>query len=242
MGGGRPRAAAEAMAGGDARRVPASSASQVNLPSVSSAYPMRRAASLSSLERNGAERAWEVTLRDRVGSPGPPPGRDVLPSLYDRGSQVGANYACSGVSRSAPPSTVGPSASIVAWYAQFQCEGCGKIPLSLDARYCSACGETLNLPMIPGMGGGNGSQCEANEPRADARGKREDGSRRRGNSGGDGTPSRRGATAARSALTPARPDKSKRPPLPPGEHRPMGFAARESQCAVWLGNIKPRIP
>jgi len=132
------------------------SASQPALPSVSSLCERRRATSLSNTEQASAAARWEATLRERLGTPGQPPGRDVLPSLYDgsrRTQRPGASamVPASGQSRcSAPPSTLGPSASIVAWFAQFQCEKCQKIPMSLEARFCCSCGEPLPLPAVPG--------------------------------------------------------------------------------------------
>jgi len=142
--------------GGDGRG--AATASQPVLPSVVSSYPLRRVVSLSSRQTGDAAKAWQETLHRRVGVPGDPPGRDTLPSLYDKQRRT---IAASGVSRSAPPSTVGPSASVVAWFAQFQCQSCERIPTSLEDRFCSSCGQPLPLPQLPPGTGGGRSGCTA---------------------------------------------------------------------------------
>jgi len=140
------------------RRMPAASASHPTLPSVASAHPLRRSASLTGTAKLSAAKHWEETLRERLGTAGEPPGRDVLPSLYDPRRKAAAAQAAavarhSTCSRSVPPSSIGPSASIVAWFGQFQCESCGKIPMSLEARFCCNCGLPLPLPTLPGCTG-----------------------------------------------------------------------------------------
>lgn len=247
----------------------ATSTSQPTLPSVSSAYPLRRAPSLTSREASSAEGHWQSLLRNRLGTPGEPPGRDALPSLYD--PNRAAPRPASGLSRSVPPSSIGPSASIVAWFAQFQCETCGRIPTSLDARYCFSCGQPLPLPELPRSGAE--SACGVNRSRsakdlgevataaeaAAAQERRSDPGLRRGPQAGAParTPTRRpgggegkcceqgaGAVAANGAgrckATPARPP---RPPVGSNvdaHHPRLHWKDRESQCAVWLGNIRPR--
>lgn len=228
------------MAGGKSGR--ALSASQANLPSVTSVYPLRRSVSLTSADRASAERNWQALLRDRLGSPGQPPGRDVLPSLYDRPerSRASADRPASRASGSQPPSTVGPSASIVAWFAQFQCEGCGRIPTSLEARFCFSCGQLLPLPPLPGGASGAGSKVSGNAPKnlaAVAAAAEAQADRRRG--------AREGGGSEAQPTAPPAPDR--RPPRPPGKaadpRKPqVPWSTRESQVAVWLGNIKPRMP
>eukprot|EP00438_Fugacium_kawagutii_P032130 Skav200609 [mRNA] locus=scaffold879:159875:197401:- [translate_table: standard] len=126
------------------------SASSPVLPSISSVQPLRRSTSLTSRQRVSAADYWEATLRRRLGTPGPPPQRDEVPGLYDapRLPMVGV----SGAGKSAP-STVGPSASVVAWFAQYQCTKCGQVPTSLEARFCHLCGHSLPLPRVPGAAG-----------------------------------------------------------------------------------------
>lgn len=128
------------------------SASQPTLPSVCSVQPLRRVASFSNDERRIIAGQWDDMLRQRMGTPGQPPGRDELPSLHDtRRKLAAASGKVSTAVCSVPPSSIGPSASIVAWFAQFACERCGKIPTSLEARFCCGCGESLRLPSkLPG--------------------------------------------------------------------------------------------
>eukprot|EP00927_Polykrikos_kofoidii_P079907 TRINITY_DN76754_c0_g1_i1.p1 TRINITY_DN76754_c0_g1~~TRINITY_DN76754_c0_g1_i1.p1 ORF type:complete len:255 (-),score=30.99 TRINITY_DN76754_c0_g1_i1:90-854(-) len=254
------------MAGGNAR-----SCTSQTLPSVSSAYPMRRAASLSSANRESAEKCWQSTLRDRLGSPGKPPGADTLPSLHD---PKRVRRPASGMSRSAPPSTVGPSASIVAWFAQFQCDLCGKIPMALDAKFCSSCGQSLSSPVPAasalaalggggsggnaGGGGGTSPSQVGAEAVAGARAEAAAMPRSRSVSGLRGpdaaadAPSADRRSACRKQMPgapPRKPDvpaaRPPRPPTgspPPGTGKPLSYGARESQVAVWLGNIRPRQP
>eukprot|EP00929_Paragymnodinium_shiwhaense_P003324 TRINITY_DN103795_c0_g1_i1.p1 TRINITY_DN103795_c0_g1~~TRINITY_DN103795_c0_g1_i1.p1 ORF type:complete len:263 (-),score=40.46 TRINITY_DN103795_c0_g1_i1:135-923(-) len=261
------------MAGGSRARSAASQA----LPSVASAYPLRGAPSLTSAARQSADESWQATLRERLGTPGKPPGKELLPSLYDPDRQ---RHAATGLSRSAPPSTVGPSASIVAWYAQFQCEHCGKVPMALDARYCASCGQALTVPVpsaaaLAGAAGDPaaapagrsasqvGMNAAASEAMAEARKAAMPRSRShtgiRGPDVRQQTPAgARLATGARGAAE-APAQVTGRPPRPPPGHphpaselkrssvaaggdskKPISFGVRESQVAVWLGNIKPR--
>lgn len=111
-----------------------------------SAYPLRRTFSMTSADKQGATRCWQVTLRERLGTPGRPPGIEELPSLYDPKRE---RLPASGMSRSRTPSTVGPAPSIVAWFAQFRCEQCGRIPMSMDAQVCLQCGAELTIPVPP---------------------------------------------------------------------------------------------
>mmetsp|Transcript_64095 Transcript_64095/g.198496 ORF Transcript_64095/g.198496 Transcript_64095/m.198496 type:complete len:242 (-) Transcript_64095:230-955(-) len=216
----------------------AASMSAPTLPSVSSAYPMRRAPSLSSREASSADAQWQTMLRGRLGSPGEPPGRDALPSLYD--PDRAPPRPASGMSRSVPPSSVGPSASIVAWFAQFQCESCGRIPTSLDARFCFCCGQPLPLPELPTTAAA-GSACGSRPPD--------------GRAANDAARSARPSPRAEPRDAPRARCRGKppaaapaRPPRPPAAsnadaHPPrLQWKDRESQCAVWLGNIRPRRP
>ncbi|OLQ04162.1 hypothetical protein AK812_SmicGene12771 [Symbiodinium microadriaticum] len=134
---------------------PGSSASPL-LPSVSSVQPLRRRSSLSSRQRASAAELWEATLRQKLGTPGPAPPREALPSLYEH------RPVASKVAQSAVPSTVGPSASVVAWFAQYQCTKCGQVPTSLDARFCHNCGAPLPLPRVPAVVTGEGSRVAIN--------------------------------------------------------------------------------
>eukprot|EP00439_Symbiodinium_sp_Y106_P066164 s3161_g10.t1 len=136
---------------------PGSSASQPLLPSVSSAQPLRRRSSLSSRQRASAAELWEATLRQKLGTPGPAPPREALPSLYEHRPAVASKVA-----QSVVPSTVGPSASVVAWFAQYQCTKCGQVPTSLDARYCHNCGAPLPLPRVPAVVTGERSRVAIN--------------------------------------------------------------------------------
>mmetsp|Transcript_68933 Transcript_68933/g.121866 ORF Transcript_68933/g.121866 Transcript_68933/m.121866 type:complete len:287 (+) Transcript_68933:13-873(+) len=262
------------------------SASQPTLPSVSSAQPLRRAASLTSAQKQSAAGLWQATLQKRLGTPGQPPPREHLPSLYDRGrgSNAAAARPVSGASRSAPPSTVGPSASVVAWFAQFQCTKCMKVPTALDAKFCFSCGEPLPLPKVPAAvfggtksrlaenlgevaaaaaleagwaqtaqtgGSRNGGQVAVDDraaqeaapaqPQPDvqtqpqqaqhAKGIEEipSNQRRRGYRGGDVKP-----------RPPRAPGHGGAPSAPGGDKKHLPWGTRESQVAVWLGNIKPR--
>jgi len=126
------------------------SISQPGLPSICSVQPLRQACALSShTDRQQAARQWDDMLKRRMGTPGEPPGRDVLPSLHAPRASAKVSTAL----RSVPPSSIGPSASVVAWFAQFQCEHCGKIPTSLEARFCVGCGEALKLPALSSSSG-----------------------------------------------------------------------------------------
>mmetsp|Transcript_72784 Transcript_72784/g.170490 ORF Transcript_72784/g.170490 Transcript_72784/m.170490 type:complete len:261 (-) Transcript_72784:117-899(-) len=136
---------------------PSSSSSQFLLPSVTSVQPLRRTVSLTSRQRASAAELWETTLRQKLGTPGPAPLRETLPSLYEDRPVVASK-----LSKSAPPSTVGPSASVVAWFAQYQCTKCGAVPTSLDARFCHNCGAALPLPRVPAIVTGEGSRVAAN--------------------------------------------------------------------------------
>lgn len=227
------------------------SASAPQLPAVSSVYPLRRTASLTSVDRSCAHRCWQSTLRERLGTPGHPPGRDELPSLYNRPSQTSANRPVSGTSQSAPPSTVGPSASIVAWFAQFRCESCGRIPLSLDARYCSSCGHSLNI--IPPDVAEYAAAERSEENRSGVQrefpiGKKGvapvEGSRREDSRRPRSASRRAGAREGGGGLEDGQKHRTKsgRPPRAPGGGQHLPWAARESQVAVWLGNVKPRMP
>eukprot|EP00931_Biecheleriopsis_adriatica_P003993 TRINITY_DN105734_c0_g1_i1.p1 TRINITY_DN105734_c0_g1~~TRINITY_DN105734_c0_g1_i1.p1 ORF type:complete len:303 (-),score=54.08 TRINITY_DN105734_c0_g1_i1:67-936(-) len=272
---------------------PSICASQPALPSVSSAQPLRRSASLTSAQKHSAAACWQATLQDRLGSPGPPPPREALPSLYEqrgRGSKEAASFRpVSGASRSAPPSTVGPSASVVAWFAQFQCNKCGRIPTALDAKFCFSCGEALPLPRVPAaVTGGPRSRLAENlgevaaaaamEATAGAQGSGS-GSRvgmdpGRGPRQGQRQPTPQQQQLAEASQPRAQPQHVQhaqhaqlaqakaqiqkrrgyrgdavkpRPPRLPGQRaasecqqKDLPWGTRESQVAVWLGNIKPR--
>jgi len=118
---------------------------------VASTHPLRRTVSLSSTQVRSAEGHWQDALRARHlgpgGEPGEPPGPEVLPSLWD--PQRAPPRPGTGALGSRPPSTVGPSASIVAWFAQFSCAGCGRMPMTPEARFCFFCGQHLPLQMPP---------------------------------------------------------------------------------------------
>lgn len=122
---------------------------------------LRRSTSLTSRQRVSAADHWEATLRRRLGTPGPPPQRDEVPGLYDAPRLPMVGVLASGASKSAP-STVGPSASVVAWFAQYQCTKCGQVPTSLEARFCHLCGESLPLPRVPGAVTGGSSRLAKN--------------------------------------------------------------------------------
>lgn len=223
------------------------SSSQVSLPHVSSVYPLRRNVNMESAEQKNARKEWQATLKERLGSPGRPPGPEALPSLYERrGPAVSGTL----LSKSIPPSSIGPSASIVAWFAQFQCEQCGRIPTSVDARFCVQCGHRLSIPLLPGAGGVSGaSNVQATPPRraaspagkAAVRGRSSEPAQNAlgavrtrscaGLEGRGGCESERGGGAR-----PPRPALSQAAPSEPG----MAWSARESKVAVWLGNVKPR--
>jgi len=246
-----------------AEGAPSLTASQALLPSVASAHPLRRTASLSSAERSSAHRSWQITLRERLGTPGAAPGRDELPSLYNRPSITSAMRPVSGASRSCPPSTAGPSASIVAWFAQFRCESCGRIPLSLDAKFCAACGHSLEIKVptelqaqvqaAQAQTAAVGSQAGKTKPLEEKQNSILQ-ERQNGNSFREGDPlprqrqdrvSKRGAVqrAAMAQLLAKRGytdggQGQARPPRQPGG---KDWAARESQVALWLDNIKPRV-
>lgn len=234
---------------------------------------MRRTASLSSIERSTAQRHWQTTLQERLGTPGQPPGRDELPSLWDRRSN---NSAMRPMPCGSSVSTAGPSASIVAWFAQFRCESCGRIPLVLDAKFCMACGGPLEIKVpselvaqmqaLKPAPNASASQLSKAKPSQD----RQPGpSAREGRSlslGAPHPPVRKGERAppisAAGMLVARAERKGKavkqamlaeaaaanrllaqgpgRPPRPP----PVGkdWAARESQVALWLDSIKPRMP
>lgn len=249
-----------------------STASQPQLPSVASVHPLRRSLSLTSLDRTSAHRCWQATLRERLGTPGEPPGREELPSLYNRPSIASAMRPPSCASfHSAPPSTAGPSASIVAWFAQFRCEGCGRIPLSLDAKFCSSCGHTLEIKLPTELqaqvaalnaGGGKGqSQSQSQPPpgklkvileeqsNAEREAKPACNARVRQRHMGVARKGIDGAgkfdrllvqsKAERSSKGPGR---QSRPGVRSSGGREKDWAARESQVALWLDNIKPRAP
>jgi len=242
----QPAAPRGIMAGGKTR-----SATSRALPSVSSVYPLRRTASLTSADRDSADRCWQDTLRERLGTPGKPPGAELLPSLYDPKRE---RRPASGLSRSAPPSTVGPSASIVAWFAQFQCEHCGRIPMALDARFCFSCGQALPLPVPPASslqaagGGGGASQGARNAAGAEAAAAARAAAVPRSRSSvGLRGPDNAAAGGDRAEAMPkvpaSRPPRPKPPAGPPASGKPpIPWAARENQVAVWLGNIRPRLP
>mmetsp|Transcript_108497 Transcript_108497/g.188378 ORF Transcript_108497/g.188378 Transcript_108497/m.188378 type:complete len:229 (+) Transcript_108497:140-826(+) len=223
-------------------------ASAPQLPAVSSVYPLRRTASLTSVDRSTAQRCWQSTLRERLGTPGHPPGRDELPSLYNRPSQISPNRPPSGISQSpsAPPSTVGPSASIVAWFAQFRCENCGTIPLALEARFCSSCGHSLSIVIPPEIAYGkseeNRSALNREAPRDGGGPRREDG--RRADGRRPRSSSRNAGPREEQLIRAGAKLAAGRPPRPPGpaDGKHLPWAARESQVAVWLGNVKPRLP
>lgn len=255
---------------------PSATASQPQLPSVMSVHPLRRSASLSSADRTSAHRHWQSTLRERLGTPGEPPGRDQLPSLYDRPrpSVTSAMRPASCASRSVPPSTAGPSASIVAWFAQFRCESCGRIPLSLDAKFCSSCGHPLEIK-LPSELQAQVAQAQATasggasplsrqsigrvkpiqeEPsrtmvlpeRHNSTNAREGDSRPRHRAlcvirkGTDRDGAEQQDLSGKAALLLARAGRSGKGARHP---RPQGFnTKKESEVAVWLGNIKPRLP
>eukprot|EP00435_Cladocopium_sp_Y103_P041723 s411_g11.t1 len=139
----------------------AGSVSSPLLPSISSVQPLRRSTSLTSRQRVSAADHWEATLRRRLGTPGPPPERNEVPGLYDAPRLPMVRVLASGASKSAP-STVGPSASVVAWFAQYQCTKCGQVPTSLEARFCHLCGESLPLPRVPGAVTGGSSRLAKN--------------------------------------------------------------------------------
>jgi len=244
--------------------LPSGTTSQPLLPSVTSAHPMRRSASLCSAERSTAHRRWQVTLRDRLGTPGEPPGRDELPSLYNRPSVASAMRPVSGASGSAPPSTAGPSASIVAWFAQFRCEKCGRIPLSLDAKFCAACGTNLaiKVPTEP-QAQVQAAQAEAGKAVGSSQAGRSrpledqqkgvlhdrhhcdpDPSQRPERISKKGVVERRDRAALATLLEKRgyMPDGSKGQGRPPRQPNGKDWAARESQVALWLGSIKPRVP
>merc|ERR1719235_2956054 len=99
-------------------------------------------ASTSCLDSNAQEsapRCWEATLQERIGTPGPAPD---LPDLQC-GTLTRLGSSCSRVSSS----SVGPSASVMAWLVQFRCEKCFRVPTSSDANFCSSCG--AQLPQQP---------------------------------------------------------------------------------------------
>mmetsp|Transcript_23472 Transcript_23472/g.54755 ORF Transcript_23472/g.54755 Transcript_23472/m.54755 type:complete len:240 (+) Transcript_23472:41-760(+) len=213
-------------------RVPTS---QPRLPSVASTSPLRRVASLSSVERVSAIRQWEQTLKDRLGTPGPPLAADALPGLALRRSGLSALRPDSG---SAPPSTLGPSASIVAWFAQFRCTRCNQIPYVLDARFCAFCGEALPIPgnMLPAERPAvKTSLDDCPVPMATRTGGR--GARPRQGQHVDGGG---GYAHARTANHNRGPSERRRGGAVRGQRDELPWAAKESQVAVWLGNIKPR--
>lgn len=246
------------------------SASQPSLPSVSSVQPLRRSSSLTSSHRESAVAHWEATLKNRLGTPGPPPPREALPSLYEqrgKGAHAAAALrAVSGVSRSQPPSTVGPSASVVAWFAQFQCNKCGQVPTALDAKFCYYCGEALPLPRVPAaITGGAGSRVAENLGEVAAAAALEAAMipKSDGRSGGGSQaasqppqPAKAPASAPPNPEAPVTAQSQKRrtqrsdgvkprPPRPPGSakgsQKAVPWGTRESQVAAWLGNIKPRM-
>lgn len=236
--------------------------SQVSLPDVSSVYPLRRNVAMDSAEQKSARKHWQSTLKERIGSPGRPPGPEALPSLYERrGPAIPGSF----VSKSMPPSSVGPSASIVAWFAQFQCEQCGTIPTSLEARFCSSCGQPLTLPVLPGAGGSGGSNVQATPPPRKSGGSPSAAAAGRGRSAAlaaEGAPRGRSAEPAATAGKAVARTRScvglegrgagelerrgaARPPRPPGSQVSASepnkaFSTRESKVAVWLGNVRPR--
>lgn len=262
--GGPQRAMARGLGGTQnvsAQAAPSATASAPQLPSVSSVHPLRRAASFSSADRQSAQRHWQTTLRDRLGTPGEAPGRDQLPSLYDRPSYISAMRPPT--SNSAPPSTAGPSASIVAWFAQFRCESCGRIPLSLDAKFCSSCGYPLEIKVptelqaqaqAAAAGGSQASKAKPVEEKQNATGAREGDVRLRARSFGaahKGADRRDRALdaaqrAATGLLAPRADRRMKglpsRPSRAPEAGSQLPWSQRESQVALWLDNIKPRIP
>lgn len=117
--------------------------------------PLRRCSSLVSCDRQSAQSYWADTLRKQLGTPGPSPDPREVPGLRvyrssdigsenrgTRGGRAQSQGACTRMSLS----TLGPSASVVAWMVQFRCENCNRIPQILDARYCAHCGCELPRP------------------------------------------------------------------------------------------------
>mmetsp|Transcript_30128 Transcript_30128/g.48588 ORF Transcript_30128/g.48588 Transcript_30128/m.48588 type:complete len:237 (+) Transcript_30128:56-766(+) len=211
------------------------SAAQPTLPSLASARPLRRAVSLSTADRKNAQRHWETTLRNRLGTPGEPPGRDCLPSLYNRSpSQL---RPPSGFTNAPPPSTIGPSASIVAWFAQFRCAKCSCIPMALDAKFCSSCGHPLAIVLPPELQAqvdaaariSKGSQSGKTKPLIED-------SEIRVRSHSTGAARDRDQRAVRDASLRAQRGNS----IQSKRGKPIAWTTRESQVAQWLGNIKPR--
>mmetsp|Transcript_14176 Transcript_14176/g.28025 ORF Transcript_14176/g.28025 Transcript_14176/m.28025 type:complete len:248 (-) Transcript_14176:158-901(-) len=228
------------------------SASAPSVLSLPSASPARRAPSLSSADAVSAVRRWQRTLLERVPSPGQPPGCDQLPSLYD--ARRSGPRPGTGLSRSQPPSSIGPSASVVAWFAQYRCGACGWIPNALDARFCCSCGKALSLPPLRAAVSETGASAaavavrEAQELREAAaaastassnREVREHYMQRKETA----TPVSKLSTGTSSDLGKARRGL---PPRPRGQGRDakerLHWKDREAQVAVWLGDIRPRRP
>jgi len=226
---------------------------QPRLPSVVSAMPMRRSASLCSVERGSALRCWQSTIKERLGTPGPSPPREALPGLLVP-TVPNHRRSRSAVAPGAPGendcrnshvsmSSLGPSASVVAWFAQFRCEKCMRIPCSLEARFCFGCGEELPLPHF--LGGGSdvgGSQVAAKKPPVPEKVQKVVRKVRLGNPSGAlaacVAAARRDIAAEEGEKARAKGTAALNVPGKPA--KPMRWKEKESQVAQWLGNIQPR--
>lgn len=253
------------------------SASQPSLPTISSVGPLRRVASLTSTERESAALYWQATLKERLGTPGMPPPPAALPSLYEGRLSGSAIRPASVTRHSVAPSSIGPSASVVAWFAQYQCEHCGRMPTSLEASYCFSCGKPLPLPRLPGRGS-EASRVACNLGEVAAAAVMEASAEACHRELRGGTKSEPGATrpaaiAVEQPLPQRKPETSPKrrarpqtgqpvPPIPRsvvnhgkgslakrllqkqaatgGPPQELPWATRESQVALWLGNIRPR--
>jgi len=231
--------------------------------------PLRRCSSLASCDRASVQNYWEETLRKQLGTPGPSPDPKEVPGLRRyRRSEVGSDEAGRAQSQAACTrmslSTLGPSASIVAWMVQFRCENCNRIPNVLDAKYCPHCGFELPRPdEAP-------SSVVRQEPRAPAptggtKAKVIDGPSPTGPQPGPqpGVGATRAEAKLKSKLAssgekliqslPSRRDKLMEPlveaqkarkasgPSALAKMRPLKWVTRESQLAQWMGVVRPRL-
>eukprot|EP00929_Paragymnodinium_shiwhaense_P029993 TRINITY_DN17076_c0_g1_i1.p1 TRINITY_DN17076_c0_g1~~TRINITY_DN17076_c0_g1_i1.p1 ORF type:complete len:252 (-),score=18.06 TRINITY_DN17076_c0_g1_i1:53-808(-) len=214
----------------------------------------------SELSLGGGGLARKVTSSIASAARGPVPASSKLSMVQQSNLHSELVYEAqrpgSAASSLAPPSTAGPSASVVAAQTQQCCRGCGK-PMPFEASFCSACGRSLH-----GSGGGAVEQARQRSL-AQAPSLHQLGDGRRlplplfpelGRRGLVRDPNRGPAPEPALALCSAVEEKAAaavrfRPR--PGQRRPRrskseahvssaAWARRERDVHVWLGNIQPR--
>merc|ERR1719159_1261873 len=174
-------------------------------------------------------RCWERTLQERIGTPGPAPD---LPGLqYGTSQRLGTS--CSRISSS----SVGPSASVMAWLVQFRCEKCFRTPTDADAKFCCSCGTELPRHPSRSVVSSQGPPRQLHAERSSSRRARSEvqaANVRRACREAHGHRPRPTSTALRERPPNSRTNSG-------GANAPLKWVTREHQLAQWMTAIRPRL-